>query len=379
MKKNYPFIIVFFSLIFPSHLLAQPADSPFDFSNTVNYQDAVPVFLDELTQDAASIENGEEILQWHDQTAPRLPELLTDLTEAAKNFQQQSLFENDLSQFVILAEKWKGVIDQYPGLQQMEALISPVLEKLINELPHVELSTTSGPPFADLVGFYQAMEQQNPWGLGAFYQLLPLLDEERARGVSSLVREVTRSGIEQRFVLQKEVVETVNGEVTFFKLVKDGEVIDKFIKPKFPTLVHEILAQMKANGEDVVLISAIEELVTLVDFHLEKSNITFASLPIYNMNERHQSLPSLGTEMSHPLVVENVNATQITNEGLDLQKASHEEKIAGKKGAFAPLELTMNQHYRDATDRVFGLWLIIIIFPLMIWVVIDFFKEVFSF
>lgn len=273
-RHFWVFILVgflFFAGVAPAMVDVKAAEAA--FTQDVPYQDAVPGFLEAISDAVRDVKDDgelEEIARWEEETRGRLPEFLGDLIDIAQQLEENSGEEFVVERYEAFAAKWQGIVDAYPGLSELEAVLSPLLEQLLAGLPALPPARGQN-PVQNLLDVYRQMEQLNPWGTGLFWGILPLEHAVTETNISERVREEIARGYRTVTVIHRNVVVTLNGVVVFSELIQDGNSVNKTVVFRDLSVLHEVLGQMVQNGEDPAVIDIVEELVELADLNIESA------------------------------------------------------------------------------------------------------------
>lgn len=245
-----------------------------DFTHDVHYTDAVPHFIEALKEATGQVKDDQElqeIFHWEQSIRPRAPEFLRDLLVIARSLEinggsEQYVFD----QYKTFSDKWNEIAHTYPGLTELEPVLQPVIQKLFEGLPSLQ-SPSSSNPMSGLYDWYKAMEATNPWGIGNFFKIPDLPSEHKIKTIHEISDESTISGVKNIHIIHREAVVTRNGLKVFYELTQDGQLINRSVEYRDPSVLHETLKQMKLNGENPLIIQALQDMINLIDDHLESA------------------------------------------------------------------------------------------------------------
>ena len=118
------------------------------FTSDVPYQQAVPDFLEAITEATTSVKDEgelEEIAEWAEETRARLPEFLEDLIEIAQQLEENGNYEFIIEEYQAFADKWNSISQSYPGLSELEPVLGPIIDQLLSGLPKLKSHTSENP------------------------------------------------------------------------------------------------------------------------------------------------------------------------------------------------------------------------------------------
>ena len=243
------------------------------FDKDTPYEDAVPAFIDAITDATASVKDQgelESIAQWETDARSRLPEFLNDLVLIAQQLESQGSYEFIIDEYTAFAMKWNQIAAEYPGLNELDALISPLIDQLLAGLPTLQ-APPSDNPMSGLAGLYRALEIEDPWGLGGLFIIEPLPNTDKRVRITETRLDTKTKGVKSKFIISRETIATLNGVTVYFELVDNGQTVQRFVNFRDPSLIHETLNLMIANNEDPAVIAALTDLVSLLDLYLEQA------------------------------------------------------------------------------------------------------------
>ena len=144
-------VLIILCGVFPQSAPAQQAGS---FNQSVPYQQAVPSFLDEVTNAIKNLVDPNVIGPWIDQMIARFSEFLDDFKQAVIEFQNTALnsIESGLDKLKSVNQKWTDLINSFPGLSQFTQAVEPSVNKLVQGLPKPRSPQAGDVPLQNLVG-----------------------------------------------------------------------------------------------------------------------------------------------------------------------------------------------------------------------------------
>ena len=241
------------------------------FSSNVSYQEAVPEFLEAITDAAREVKDDQEledIAQWEEESRERLPEFLNDLIEIARQLEEYGSPEFTNENYQAFADKWNDIAAAYPGLGELEEALSPIVDQLLAGLPALRPPYGEN-PVQNLIDLYREMVRVDPWEAGAFWVIPPMENEIKEKIISEHFLEKTTEGYRSIVMMYRDVVVKRNSVSVYSELVKDGEIVNKSVVYRDPSVLHEALVEMTQNNEDPQAIAMVEELVDLVDLNIQ--------------------------------------------------------------------------------------------------------------
>lgn len=285
------FVATFFILVFTPPAQTQQNNSGYSWD--VNYQQAVPAFLNAVTNSVANVSNKAEIANWADGIKARISEFLNDWIDASRFVSQQSWGNYNIDPIVQVDEKWQQILSTCPQCSALAPLVEPIIAEATRGLPQVREPLPTDTPFQNYYEYFKAMEPLNPWGLAAFFQIEPLATGNQTLAVREWSREQTTSGIRQIFIDRRETMQRLNGIPIFYELIINDQVSHIMIPAHFSTMMHETLFELQSVGQDQQAIRQINWLVQTIDREVGRAwqaglldNFTLAYLydqaPIYN-------------------------------------------------------------------------------------------------
>ena len=253
------------------------AAAPFDKGTP--YQQAVPNFLDAVTNATSGVKDPielNEINTWAQDSRNDLPEFLNDLLDIAKQLEAQGTPEFVFEKYSAFADKWSTISQTYPGLNELDPIISPIIDQLFAGLPTLQ-APSSDNPLSGFYDLYQKMATENPWGFRNLFLLEPLPDTVSKLTINELLKEKRTAGVRSKSIVSRDTLATVNGLVVFFERIRNDKNLQRFVRFRDPTMIHEIITRMKAKNEDPNVIASLEDLAQLIDLHL-RSAVSFGVL-----------------------------------------------------------------------------------------------------
>ena len=389
MRKVTYFIVAVMSgavMFTAGSLVAKTADAA--YTHDVPYQVAVPDFIDAVTNATAGVKDQDEldaIAQWEEDARARLPEFLNDLIFIAQQLEANGSEEFVVQKYTEFADKWNAIAQSYPGLAELEPVIGPILDQLVSGLPVLQ-STTEGNPAGNLYNLHVQMYQLNPWGTGEFWNVPPVESALKTTQISEHMREEIIDGFRSIRIVKRDVVVTLNGVVVFSEFIQDGELLNRAVVFRDPSVIHEALAQMVAAGEDQQDIDVVSELVDLADLNLElaldsgviddcsysyiyRKQLAGGKATCVDINGEVQNL----AEISKYDPFDHVNQVELSR----LYSLSDPTLPLGDTVVTSsPPSTVLVADNADGTERLFSLWFIGVMLPAYLWSLVGVFRMV---
>jgi hypothetical protein len=237
----------------------------------VPYQQAVPDFLEAITEAAAGVKDEvelEEIWQWHEETQARFPEFLEDLIEIARQLEDNGNEQFIVEKYQAFADKWNTISQLYPGLSELEPVLEPIIDQLLTGLPTLQ-STPPENPVGNLYELYVEMSRLNPWFVGSLWDV-PLIENAQKRSeLFEITRERTVRGYKSIDIISRDTVVSLNGVTVFSELIKDGVLMNRAVLLNGPSMLHETLEKMIEDGGEPQEIEIVQEFVDLINLNIE--------------------------------------------------------------------------------------------------------------
>lgn len=241
------------------------------FTIDVPYQQAVPDFLEAITEATENVKDEgelEDVAQWEEEARGRLPEFLEDLIKIAQQLEEDGNEEFIVEEYQAFADKWNVISQSYPGLSELQSVLGPIVDQLLSGLPTLK-PTPSENPVGNLYDLYVEMTQINPWFVGLLWDV-PLAENVQKRSrVVEKTREITIGGYKSIDILEREIVVQLNGTVVFSEFIKNGVLTGRTVLLRGPSILHEALEKMIEDGGVDREIEIVQELVNIVDLNLE--------------------------------------------------------------------------------------------------------------
>ena len=242
------------------------------FTIDVPYQMAVPDFLEAITEATESVKDAEEledITQWENNARERLPEFLEDLIEIARQLEEKGNEEFIFEEYQAFADKWNDISKTYPGLSELEPVLGPIIDQLLNGLPTLGPTPPEGNPAGNLFELYIEMTQVNPWFVGLIWDV-PLIEDTLLRSeISEETRERTVNGFKSIDIIKRDILVTLNGVVVFSELIEDGTLTERAVFLGDPSILHETLRKMIEDGGVPREIAIVQEFIDLININLQ--------------------------------------------------------------------------------------------------------------
>lgn len=244
-----------------------------DFGVDVPCQDAVPVFLNAVTEATAGAMTESELRgveRWESDTRGGFPGFLDDwigVMAGSETGSAQEIFGD----YSTVNQKWQAVIDSFPGSSELFAVLDPLWVELFLGVPGLRPARPDDVPLQNLFELYQQLEALNPWGTAAFYQILPLEAVYRQVWLRQVTRERTLAGYWENHIIRRETLILENGMAQYFEVIENDQVVQKFIIRKEPTFAHEIVRRAIQGGVDQDLRDFLIRYIRFVDQELVKA------------------------------------------------------------------------------------------------------------
>lgn len=245
------------------------------FGPDIPYYEALPNLLLTVGEEVEEAGEGGPLREFYEGKEKLLPEFLESWIKAVANLEHQTFPDYNIDEIEMLSEKWTSILLDYPRLRALEEIVNPILAEMVEDLPRLRSTRPGDVPMQNFAEFYRALEQRDPWKVGIFFRLVQLLRAEEVCTVHEKKQVVKENGVEEEKILRRESVLRRNGEVVFYELTVDDKVVERIIVQEDPTFMHEVLKEMRRNGEDPRLIRAVAWLVELMDAHLEEIGFEF--------------------------------------------------------------------------------------------------------
>jgi len=254
------------------------ADGP--FGPDTPYYKAIPNLIETVGNKVTDAGEGRPLLEFYRGKDDYLPQFLREWIKAVAETQYQTFPDYNIDGFVALEKKWSEILLEYPRLRILEEIVNPILEDMIAGLPKLRPPRPGEAPWQNMADLYKELEDQNPWAVGAFFHIIQELRAKKACSVHEDKQVVTENGVEKEKILHREVILRINDELVFYELTINDKVVERFILQQKPTFMHEVLEEMRENGEDPKLTWAVAQLVDLMDYYLDK--IGYEPPPLYS-------------------------------------------------------------------------------------------------
>ena len=243
------------------------------FTSDVPYQQAVPDFLEAITEATTSVKDEgelEEIAEWAEETRARLPEFLEDLIEIARQLEENGNEEFIIEEYQAFADKWNSISQSYPGLSELEPVLGPIIDQLLSGLPKLK-SNTSENPVGNLFELYVEMEQHNPWFVGLLWNIPVMENTQKRSEIVEKIREITIEGYKAIEILERDIVVKVNGSIAFSESIRNGVLVGASLLLRDPSVLHETLEKMIEDGGARREIAIVREFIELIDLNLQSA------------------------------------------------------------------------------------------------------------
>lgn len=241
------------------------------YTSNVPYQQAVPNLIDDLKEKTAQVKDDQElqeIAQWETDTRNRLPEFLNDLLVIAQSLEKQGISSQYiLDEYQTFSKKWNQVSQTYPGLNELDPVLKPIMTKLLEGLPTLP-PPSSDNPMSGFASLYHTLEAKNPWGMAALFQIPFLPEQWKTKNVQEQSHEMTIAGVKMLNIAHRRIKVDLNGVTVYYELKQDDQLIEKTAEFRSPSVIHETLEAMIQNHEDPQVIQNLQNLVDLIDLHL---------------------------------------------------------------------------------------------------------------
>ena len=261
-------------VVLSAGLVSVPRCAADPFTKDVPYDQAVPAFLESVTQEVRAVKDDQELAaigQWESQTRGRIQEFLDDLIRVSIDTEHLSP-EEVIAEYQAVEDKWTNVIYTFPDIDEVLPGVRPLVEQLFSGLPRLrEHRSGQDVPLQNLYEWYVAMEVENPWGTAAYYQLLPVEPVLREFIFSEIANVRTVEGVESIRIIRRETIVRKNGTLIFYELIQDDQVVQNFAVAKDPTLIHELLRLALQDNADPFLVDVLQRYVELIDDELARA------------------------------------------------------------------------------------------------------------
>lgn len=268
IKKSAPIIVLSLLLTFA----ASPVLAAGPFDKDTHYQFAVPNFIDAIKNGTLSAKDPselDEIYAWAQDAEARLPEFLDDLLVIAQQLEAQGTPEFIFEKYSAFADKWNTISQTYPGLNELDPILSPIIDQLFAGMPTLQGPSSDNPMsgFADL---YRALDTENPWFLRRLFRLEPV-HSRKSLTVQEIIEEEKIAGVRKKSIVFRETLARVNDFVVFFERIINDQSNQFFVEFRDPTIIHEIIPLMIEDDQDPAVIAALEDMADLIDVHLQNA------------------------------------------------------------------------------------------------------------
>jgi len=191
-----------------------------------------------------------------------LTAFLDDLINTMAAFEHQDVLKPDLTPASELVERWRHLGDSCESCGAIIAVIQRILDHLSTQM---SAQGNGSSPFSTLYGFYQNIAQQDLGGFESLFQLV--WPEPRMKRTQVYEKKLIRgTGKEEgTFVIDRRVVQKVDGRVVFAEWIGDNQLMAFDCAPQETSFLHQALREMRQDAADPDAIRLVESLVGLLD------------------------------------------------------------------------------------------------------------------
>lgn len=198
-----------------------------------------------------------------------LQNLFFDMSDAVEDLGSQEFGTYDMQKFRTLARKWNALADRYSLIDDLEPVVGPLIEDILIELPKLRPPAKGDIPFQNLCELYEQMQKKDLFGSAALFSFIFPQEVFIEKEVKEFAREIVVAGVKTTKIIRKKTIVKRNNAVAYYEIIEDDNVVERYIEDIDKTVMHQTLREMKENNENPAVISAVEDLVGLIDYYLD--------------------------------------------------------------------------------------------------------------
>ncbi|MBF0385664.1 MAG: hypothetical protein HQL27_07300 [Candidatus Omnitrophica bacterium] len=227
-----------------------------------------------LTDKESFIEDFEA---YHDDTRARIVYILEDLAEIIRHYadSENGMIESSERLVEELNTFYSGVdeiIAEFPRKEEVLSILEPVVTHYLNyvksQFPQIEPPSPQGNPLDNIIKFYNETQARNPFELGPFFMLEPLLNMLREKTYYERSEEITHEGYLSKRIIFREEKTIENGELIMHRIIREDDIVHDYSKPEEFSFLHSLPAKLREGGGDERVALLMEELINLANYYL---------------------------------------------------------------------------------------------------------------